>query len=92
MNLTEAKEILCKTGYLLEMSDKKRFILVDKQRNDDYNSEDDYKYVAVFGPASWEHMERFMKRNCTKEISEVPLDPTPSEEPEEGFILITTLL
>lgn len=83
MDLTEAKQILKKSGYICEK--EVTYILYDKYEND----EAEMSYGEVYGPCSWNDMETYIQQNCTKDISEIPLDPTPSQEPEEGFILIT---
>ena len=86
MNLSDAMQILKKNGFICEHVVGKKYILVDKQRNDDDpDYEDDYKYVDIFGPATWEKLEAFVKKWCTKDISEIPVDPI--DEPEEGFII-----
>ena len=83
MDLNEAKQILSQSGYICEK--KVTYVLYDKYEND----ECDMKYAEVYGPCSWDRMKDFIQRNCTKDITEIPLDPKPSQEPEEGFILIT---
>lgn len=64
----------------------KKYTLLDKQRD----PEDDYKYVPVFGPTSKNDLKGYMAKFCTKSFDETPLNPAPADEPEEGFIIVST--
>ena len=102
MDLNEAKQILKKNGYICEVSpltnqdyrkktiatyglDKKKILLLDKY----YDDEDVEHYDEVYGPCLWNEMEEFIKTNLSKDIFEIPINPKSSEEPEEGFILVS---
>lgn len=87
MNLTEAKQLLSKNGYkLIKEASQTKYTLYDKHLEYD---EDSDPYEIVFGPVSLKKMKEFINMYTTKDFDEIPLNPNVSEEPEEGFIIIS---
>ena len=86
MNLNEAKIILESNGYQVIKEAGTKYTLLDKHSEYD---EDTNPYEVVYGPVSLAAMKMFVNRNTTKTFEEIPLNPAPSEEPEEGFIIVS---
>lgn len=86
MKLDEAKQYLEKNGYQLIKEAGAKYTLLDKHLEYD---EDTNPYEVVYGPVSLAAMRMFVNQNTTKTFEEIPLNPEPSEEPEEGFIIVS---
>lgn len=86
MNIDEAKKILEDGGFVLEAR-RPVYTLLDKH-NVYECGEDDDPYVVVYGPAPLRRLKEFVDRNLTKDFSDIPFNPRPGEEPEEGFIIV----
>lgn len=87
MTLNEAKLTLEDNGYILEMSSYSKYTLLDKHAVSDYDEDSD-PYVVVYGPVSLARLKAFIDRNITKDFNDIPFNPKPEEEPEEGFIIV----
>lgn len=81
-----ALEILKENGYQIIKEDSAKYTLLDKHSEYD---EDTNPYEVVYGPVSLAAMKMFVNQNTTKTFEEIPLNPAPSEEPEEGFIIVS---
>lgn len=88
MNINEAKQILSNAGYtFIKEAETPKYTLLDKHADIDYDEDSD-PYQVVYGPVSLEKLKAFIDKYTTKSFNEIPLNPKPEEEPEEGFIII----
>lgn len=88
MTINEAKQILSNAGYtFIKEAKTAKYTLLDKQANIDYDDDSD-PYQVVYGPVSLEKLKAFIDKYTTKSFDEIPINPKPEEEPEEGFMII----
>jgi hypothetical protein len=88
MNINEAKQILKNAGYtFIKETETAKYTLIDKQSENGWD-ENTTPYEKVYGPVSLEQLKNFINKYTTSNFDEIPINPKPEEEPEEGFIII----